>query len=114
MRWPLVSRESYEHVHRLLMRMTDMFEAERKRSDELLAKYHALAAPPSPTPTPASQIPHPEPSFVATIIRDQSKHDPRLAAYLKSYASQLKADGMTEDEIGMALTTWTTTEDLTS
>lgn len=118
MRWPWVSRSHHEDVIALYECRIEEMAASRNRAQaqewSILGKYTELANPPALVPTPAQQAPHQEPSFVATIIRDQSKHDPRLAAYLKSYATQLKADGMSEDEIGMALTQWTTTESLDS
>lgn len=73
-----------------------------------------LARPNQPV-TPASPPPAPqERSLTAEIIRQQAKGDPRLAAYLKGFAKQLKDDGADDEEIAMELTQWYSTEGLLS
>lgn len=125
MRWPLVSRALYEELgvkYREAVRMDnaswwamrDELAVERHRYDDLLGKYHELANPASATPPPAPQAPHQERSLTAEIIRQQAKGDPRLAAYLKGFAKQLKDDGKDDEEIAMELTQWYSTEGLLS
>lgn len=87
-------------------------ESWRLRYDALLDRYHAIANPPAPPPSPIQINQRPQASFVDQIIRDQAKGDARLTAHLHAYARELKANGNNEDEIGLALTQWSTTEPL--
>lgn len=83
------------------------------REQQLMLMELARPAQPTPVPTPVPRAPH-ERSLSAEIIRQQAKGDPRLAAYLKGFAKQLKDDGKDDEEIAMELTQWYSTEGLLS
>lgn len=75
---------------------------------ELARPTQPIAPPPQPPHIPQER------SLTAEIIRQQAKGDPRLAAYLKGFAKQLKDDGADEETIAMELTQWYSTEALFS
>lgn len=75
---------------------------------ELARPAQPVVPPPQPSHAPQER------SLTAEIIRQQAKGDPRLAAYLKGFAKQLKDGGADDEEIAMELTQWYSTEGLLS
>lgn len=113
MRWPWASHQTLVDMIQAFGEQQSKWAAQQDAKYEaLLAKYHELAMPKTAEPPSAPQPPHAqqERSLTAEIIRQQAKGDPRLAAYLKGFAKQLKDDGANDEEIAMELTQWYSTE----
>jgi hypothetical protein len=124
MKWPWVSRATYDisvalntQAHGFLRArdqeisglLAERHAAEQRYSD-LLAKYHELAMPKTPAVPAAVVIEHEPPDAVTKVIREQAGRDPKLLAHFRKYARDLKAQGKTEDQIIGALVAWQTSE----
>lgn len=117
MRWPWASHQTLvEMIHAFGEQQSKRAAGQDAKYEALLAKYHELAMPKTADAPSSPQQPHvpQERSLTAEIIRQQAKGDPRLAAYLKGFAKQLKDDGADEETIAMELTQWYSTEGLLS
>jgi hypothetical protein len=115
MKLPWVSRAEYdqlrvEHIQSQadLLRERLRREAAERAVDRLeeTAGRAAIVVPP---------LPLAEPSPIARIIREQAqgpdgREDLALARHLRTYASRLRREKKSEDEIVAALVAWQTTE----
>lgn len=112
MKWPLVSRETYDRHTQVLI---DAQASLIQQNDWLRDHYEMLfdrLYPDASLPVASTPLPDRSPSLIDQVIREQAPTDPRLKAHLRSYASKLKRDGKSEGDIVLALTAWSTTEPL--
>lgn len=112
MRWPWVSRRTADWLEEGWRRTCAILDDERGKYADLLEKYHALAQPSVPIDAPARAIPiaSAPPSIISDVIREQAHGDHRLAAHLRDHAATLRRQGMSEGDIAISLTQWSTTE----
>jgi hypothetical protein len=111
MTWPWVSRAFNDFV-------IDQLNAERRENLRLYEQIGRLGQqlmtvhqrPETPVSTPSSGMVTAPPSIIDQVIREQAPTDPRLRSHLRSYASRLRREGQSENDIAMALTQWQTTE----
>ncbi len=131
MKWPFVTRSHLEAVERANATTMDYWksrairlEAERDHYEKAFLrgmdresiwadKWMALAFPPVVVPPDIPRQPS-VPSVVAQTIKDESGGDPRLAAWFRKRASELRAEGKSPEEIAAQLGTWQSTEEETA
>lgn len=77
-------------------------------NESAITKYHELAMPKTPAMYPTLE-PTP-PDAITTVIREQAGRDPVLLEHFRKYARELKAQGLTEDQIVGKLIAWQTSE----
>lgn len=121
LRWPWVSRVRYDDLkcqYAAVVRadnaswwsVREELSKERDQYTALLDKYHELATGIPEQARKPVVMPEREPSLVSSVIREQAGGDHRLSAHLQSYASKLKREGKSSEEIAQSLTDWTSTE----
>lgn len=116
MRWPWVSRADHDRVvaelaainRRTLDALTVTTERLFAANESAMAKYHELAMPKAPALYPAVEPKPPDP--ITKVIREQAGRDPVLLEHFRKYARELKAQGLTEDQIVGKLIAWQTSE----
>lgn len=124
MRLPWVSREVLDTERAATERLIAHFQRENDRlagiADALRTELSAVTlrvttppvAPPAPDYTIAPRPADPDGDLIRAAIRDESGGDPRLAAYLRSRASELARSGdKTARQIADELRTWETVGD---
>lgn len=115
MRWPCVSRAAYDAQALTVQVLTAQFDwakAEIARLQQELAVRQVTPMNGIPVPDDL-RIPKPKPADpIKQVIREQSAGDRKLEGHLRSYANELRANGMKPDDIAAELTRWTTSEDI--
>ncbi len=135
MTWPWVSRAHLDAVERSHASTVEFWKERSLVSEREVATYKSVneqlfvelkaaqeryvatverVAFPPVTVTPDIPRQPSVPSVVAQTIKDESGGDPRLAAWFRKRASELRAEGKTPEEIAAQLGTWQSTEEETA
>ena len=77
-------------------------------NESAITKYHELAMPKTPAVYPPVEPASPD--AITKVIREQAGRDPVLLEHFRKYARELKAQGLTEDQIVGKLIAWQTSE----
>jgi len=121
MRWPLVSRRTYNEevqlnhdLHQLMHEFNiRLAEAQRHAAQSMALLAARASAPPSP-PTLVKEsppLPIPPRDEIAEAIELASGVDRHLARHLAKWAAEQKLDGMTEHDIIQAILHWHTADE---
>lgn len=113
MRWPWVSRLTFDLVFQHLERTNEALASEREHSRALARTLHEMAEVAQPFMVPVPPFPPPkEPSIIASAIHEMAEGDPRLAAYLHRRKRELRAEfpKMKDEGIAQMLMQWETSE----